>query len=133
MPVNTIVIARPVRSIEDLGAGILDAVYASDERPVPRNLDALADLLRETRANRLVVSEWRVPEEQSKRLRQVLALEGVQLRLEQLRASTEPALPKRAEIVGRNLNSSPAFRAHVESIAHFSAQFRPKFRFQREL
>jgi len=84
MPVNTIVIARPVRSIEDLGAGILDAVYASDERPVPRNLDALADLLREIRANRLVVSEWRVPEEQSKRLRQVLALEGVQLRLEQL-------------------------------------------------
>lgn len=84
MPVNTIVIARPVRSIEDLGAGILDAVYASDERPVPRNLDALADLLRETRANRLVVSEWRVPEEQSRRLRQVLALEGVQLRLEQL-------------------------------------------------
>lgn len=84
MPVNTIVIARPVRSIEDLGAGILDAVYASDERPVPRNLDALADLLRETRANRLVVSEWRVPEEQSKRLRQVLTLEGVQLRLEQL-------------------------------------------------
>lgn len=84
MPVNTIVIARPVRSIEDLGAGILDAVYASDARPVPRNLDALADLLRETQASRLVVSDWRVPEEQSKRLRQVLALEGVQLRLEQL-------------------------------------------------
>ncbi|WP_087117726.1 hypothetical protein [Corynebacterium urinipleomorphum] len=83
MPVNAIVIARPVRSIEDLGDGIIDAVYASDERPVPRNLDALADLLRETQANRLVVSDWRVPEEQSERLRQVLAVEGVQLRLEQ--------------------------------------------------
>lgn len=82
-PVNTIVIAHPVRSIEDLSAGIIDAVYASDERPVPRNLDALADLLRETQANRLVVSDWRVPKEQSERLRQVLALEGVQLRLEQ--------------------------------------------------
>ena len=41
MPVNTIVIARPVHSIEDLGAGIIDAVYASDERPIPRNLDSL--------------------------------------------------------------------------------------------
>lgn len=76
---NTIVIARPVRSIEDLGAGIIDAVYASDERPVPRNLDALADLLRETQASRLVVSDWRVPEELTGKLLYVFAHESIRL------------------------------------------------------
>ena len=39
-------VMRPVRSIEDLGAAIIAAVYgAADSRPVPRNLDALADQL----------------------------------------------------------------------------------------
>lgn len=77
MPVNTIVIARPVHSIEDLGAGIIDAVYASDERPIPRNLDSLADLLRETRARRLVVSDWRVPEELTGKLHNVFSRESI--------------------------------------------------------
>lgn len=99
MPANTIVVARPIHSIEDLGAGIIDAVYASDdptctstssphnhsadpdERPIPRNLDALADLLRETQANRLVVSDWQVPENLADRILRVLELEGVQLAL----------------------------------------------------
>lgn len=109
---NTIVIDCPVRSIEDLGEGIIAAVYAAeerstqhtsfqrsssqrsspqrcssqftgpanpDERPVPRNLDALADLLRETQAHHLVVTDWHVPTELADRLLDVLALEGVQL------------------------------------------------------
>lgn len=90
---NTIVIDCPVRSIEDLGAGIIAAVYAPeertssqftgpanpDERPVPRNLDALADLLRETQAHHLVVTDWHIPTELADRLLDVLALEGVQL------------------------------------------------------
>lgn len=90
---NTIVIDCPIRSIEDLGAGIIAAVYAPeertssqftgpanpDERPVPRNLDALADLLRETQAHHLVVTDWHIPTELADRLLDVLALEGVQL------------------------------------------------------
>ncbi|WKK61932.1 hypothetical protein QYQ98_03315 [Corynebacterium sp. P3-F1] len=90
---NTIVIDCPVRSIEDLGAGIIAAVYAPEERtspqltgpanpnerPVPRNLDALADLLRETQAHHLVVTDWHIPTEVADRLLDVLALEGVQL------------------------------------------------------
>lgn len=99
---NTIVIDCPVRSIEDLGAGIIAAVYVPeerstqhtsfqrtssqftgpanpDERPVPRNLDALADLLRETQAHHLVVTDWHIPTELADRLLDVLALEGVQL------------------------------------------------------
>lgn len=92
---NTIVIDCPVRSIEDLGAGIIAAVYAPeertssqftgpanpDERPVPRNLDALADLLRETQAHHLVVTDWHIPAELADRLLDVLALEGVRLTL----------------------------------------------------
>lgn len=77
MPVNIIVIARPVHSIEDLGVSIIDAVYASDERPIPRNLDSLADLLRETRASRLVVSDWRVPEELTGKLHNVFSRESI--------------------------------------------------------
>lgn len=100
---NSIVIDCPVRSIEDLAAGIIAAVYAPeqrtssqrtstqrtstqhihranpDERPVPRNLDALADLLRETQVNHLVVTDWRIPTELADGLTRVLALEGVQL------------------------------------------------------
>lgn len=79
---NTIVIARPIHSIEDLGAGIIAAVYASEEpdaRPIPRNLDALADLLRETQANRLVVSDWRVPDDLADRILRVFAHEGLTL------------------------------------------------------
>ena len=83
-------VMRPVRSIEDLGAAIIAAVYGTgaaaspdgaspDARPVPRNLDALADLLRETRVKRVVVTDWGIPEASIGGLLEVLADEGVEL------------------------------------------------------
>ena len=98
-------VMRPVRSIEDLGAAIIAAVYGAgaaaspdgaspdaaspdavsadgaspDARPVPRNLDALADLLRETRVKRVVVTDWGIPEASIGGLLEVLADEGVEL------------------------------------------------------
>ena len=87
-------VMRPVRSIEDLGAAIIAAVYGAapaspdgassdaaspDARPVPRNLDALADLLRETRVTRAVVTDWGMPEASIGGLLEVLADEGVEL------------------------------------------------------
>lgn len=98
-------VTRPVRSIEDLGAAIIAAVYGAgaatstdaaspdgaspdavsadgaspDARPVPRNLDALADLLRETRVKRVVVTDWGMPEASIGGLLEVLADEGVEL------------------------------------------------------
>ena len=73
-------VTRPVRSIEDLGAAIIAAVYgAADSRPAPRNLDALADLLRETRVTRVVVTDWGMPEASIGGLLEVLADEGVEL------------------------------------------------------
>ena len=91
-------VMRPVRSIEDLGAAIIAAVYGAgaseaaaspapaspapaspDARPVPRNLDALADLLRETRVTRVVVTDWGMPEASIGGLLEVLADEGVEL------------------------------------------------------
>ena len=87
-------LTRPVRSIEDLGAAIIAAVYGAgaasspdgaspdgaspDARPVPRNLDALADLLRETRVKRVVVTDWGMPEASIGGLLEVLADEGVE-------------------------------------------------------
>lgn len=94
---KTVVISRPVHSIADLGAGIIDAVYSPDKpaansanpsaepdpdpdaRPVPRNLDALADLLRETQTDRLVVTDWRASEELTGKLLKVFSHEGVTL------------------------------------------------------
>ena len=95
---NTIFIARPVHSIEDLATAIIAAVYGDEEesstatatadspqitdpnaRPVPHNLDALADLLRETDVNHLVVMNWRMPEELTSKLLHVFANEHIQL------------------------------------------------------
>ena len=89
----SVFVMRPVRSIEDLGAAIIAAVYGAgaseaaaapdaaspDARPVPRNLDALADLLRETRVTRVVVTDWGMPEASIGGLLEVLADEGVEL------------------------------------------------------
>ena len=99
-------VMRPVRSIEDLGAAIIAAVYgagsatssgaatspdgaspdaaspdaaSANARPVPRNLDALADLVRETQIKRVVVTDWRVPGASIGGLLEVLADEGVAL------------------------------------------------------
>ena len=79
---HPVFVTRPVRSVEDLGAAIADAAYghaAAQARPVPRNLDALADLLRETQVRRVVVTDWRVPEASIGGLLDVLADTGVEL------------------------------------------------------
>ena len=79
---HPVFVTHPVRSVEDLGAAIITAAYgraAPETRPVPRNLDALADLLRETQVRRVVVTDWRVPEASIGGLLDVLADAGVEL------------------------------------------------------
>lgn len=98
---TTVFLIRPVRSVEDLGAAIIAAVYgagsatssgaatspdgaspdaaSANARPVPRNLDALADLVRETQIKRVVVTDWRVPGASIGGLLEALADEGVKL------------------------------------------------------
>ena len=79
---HPVFVTRPVRSVEDLGAAIIVAAYgraAAEPRPVPRNLDALADLLRETQGRRVVVTDWRVPEASIGALLDVFADAGVEL------------------------------------------------------
>lgn len=79
---HPVFVTRPVRSVEDLGAAIIVAAYgcaAAETRPVPRNLDALADLLRETQVRRVVVTDWRVPEASIGGLLDVFADTGVEL------------------------------------------------------
>ena len=77
---NPIFVTRAVRSLEDLGRAVLSAAYGrDDDRPVPTNLDALADLLRETGVGRVVVADWRVEGSSSSGLRAVFEGEGVEL------------------------------------------------------
>lgn len=79
---HPVFVTHPVRSVEDLGAAIITAAYgraAPETRPVPRNLDALADLLRETQVRRVVVTDWRVPEASIGGLLDVFADTGVEL------------------------------------------------------
>lgn len=77
---NPIFVTRTVRSLEDLARAVLSATYGrDDDRPVPTNLDALADLLRETGVGRVVVVDWRVEGSSSSKLRAVFEGEGVEL------------------------------------------------------
>lgn len=79
---HPVFVTRPVRSVEDLGAAIIAAAYghaAPETRPVPRNLDALADLLRETQVRRVVVTDWQVPEASIGELLDVFADASVEL------------------------------------------------------
>lgn len=77
---NPIFVTRTVRSLEDLARAVLAAAYGrADDRPVPTNLDALADLLRETGVGRVVVVDWKVEGSSSSKLRAVFEEEGVDL------------------------------------------------------
>ena len=79
---HPVFVTHPVRSDEDLVAAIITAAYgraAPETRPGPRNLDALADLLRETQVRRVVVTDWRVPEASKGALLDVFADAGVEL------------------------------------------------------
>ena len=79
---NPIFIARPVRTLEDLGRAIASAAFGpagAAERPAAANLDALADLLRETRVKRVVVADCGLPEASLRSVLEVFADEGVEL------------------------------------------------------
>lgn len=49
------------------------------ERPAPRNLDGLADLLREVGTAKVVVSDWRIDDDRTRMVLQVFADVGVEL------------------------------------------------------
>ena len=79
---NPIFLANPVHTLGDLARGILTAAYGPKDaanRPVPTNLDALADLLRETQVKRVVVASWRVEGSSTSKMRAVFEDEGVEL------------------------------------------------------
>ena len=69
--------AAPGGTKDDLLGAVGDALGFPDW--YGRNLDALADLLRETQVRRVVVTDWRVPEASIGGLLDVFADTGVEL------------------------------------------------------
>lgn len=75
---NPVLITTPVHSVEELAWAISAAVFGSG-RPAPRNLDGLADLLRESQATRVIVSDWRLDDLATEHVLAVFADIGVGL------------------------------------------------------
>lgn len=75
---NPVLITSPVASVEELARAISTAVFGPS-RPAPKNLDGLADLLRETRVSRVIVSDWQLDEASTERVLEVFEDTGVGL------------------------------------------------------
>ncbi|WP_175934649.1 hypothetical protein [Corynebacterium sp. Marseille-P4321] len=75
---NPILITSPVSDVAELSAAISAAVFGR-ERPAPRNLDGLADLLREVGTAKVVVSDWCIDDDRTRMVLQVFADVGVEL------------------------------------------------------
>ena len=67
---NPILLTAPVASVAELAAAISHAVFGY-ERPAPRNLDGLADLLRESRISRVIACDWQLDAEDTRRVVEV--------------------------------------------------------------
>lgn len=67
-----------VTQISQLLEALSRAVFGSG-RDAPKNLDGLADLLRESGAKQVVVRDWQLPAGESARVEAVLADVGVKL------------------------------------------------------
>lgn len=77
---NPIIITTPVREPRDLYDALARATYRAG-RPAPRNLDGMADLIREFGVSRVLCAHWRLPDSDDARVRAVLADLGVELQL----------------------------------------------------
>ena len=75
---NPILLTSPVATVAELTAAISQAVFGC-ERPAPRNLDGLADLLRESRITRVIACDWQLDPNATRRVVEVFRDNNVTL------------------------------------------------------
>lgn len=75
---NPVLITAPVASVADVCAALSGSVFGP-ERPAPRNLDGLADLLREAHLTRVVACDWRLPADDTRKVLAVFRDNRVEL------------------------------------------------------
>ncbi|MGP6172717.1 hypothetical protein [Corynebacterium sp. A21] len=56
---NPILITHPILNHADLFEALADSTY-NGQRPAPKNLDGMADLLREFRVSKIICADWRL-------------------------------------------------------------------------
>ncbi|MBZ8178442.1 hypothetical protein GP475_08255 [Corynebacterium poyangense] len=70
LTINPILITSPVCTRSDFYSAVGDAL-CHDQRPAPRNLDGLADLLREFRVEQIICAHWCLEESEEKALHRI--------------------------------------------------------------
>ena len=75
---NPILLTGPVSTVADVCVALSGSVFGP-ERPAPRNLDGLADLLREARPARVIASDWRLPADDTRKVLAVFRDNRVEL------------------------------------------------------
>ncbi|KQB86853.1 hypothetical protein [Corynebacterium lowii] len=70
MPNNPLLLTGPLTSRQDLYAA-LACCLCSDNRPAPKNLDAMADLLREAQVRTIICAQWELPPPDDRAVRAV--------------------------------------------------------------
>ena len=76
-----VLINDTLHSLEDFYAALASSLWLphNQERPVPRNLDHMADLLKETRVKKVICSYWRLPDAETARILEVFEDLGIAL------------------------------------------------------
>ena len=72
------VLGQQAGDIADVAGAISVAVFGP-ERPAPRNLDGLADLLREARPARVVACDWHLPADETRKVAAIFRDNRVEL------------------------------------------------------
>ncbi|MBC3185136.1 hypothetical protein H7347_00820 [Corynebacterium sp. zg-331] len=80
MPHAPLLITRPLASRHDLYQALARCLFRG-ERSAPTNLDAMADLLRETQVRTIVCAQWDLPTADDRAVREVLGDLGIALQL----------------------------------------------------
>lgn len=76
---NPILITHPILNRVDLYKALADNTY-NKQRPAPKNLDGMADLLREFRVSKIICADWRLHGEEARDVLRVL--EDLQINLQ---------------------------------------------------
>lgn len=80
MPLRRILITEPIKMKSDFFAA-LGGIRQAADTPAPKNLDAMADFLREHQIDRIVCVDWQMNDRDSHSVKQVLEDLGVTLYL----------------------------------------------------
>ncbi len=72
-----ILLTSPLHRREDFFTALSEIEPGKYQQPT--NLDGMADFLREVRASRIIVSDWRIDDEDTARITQVLTDLGIGL------------------------------------------------------